>query len=215
MCPTALANFLLSFSRARSSASPPRGQLCSSRSTLSATVRTNSGSNASPPDGCSAPPGEKGGAPGSSSPPPSDSGVLLPGHGGTPDGDSFSGGSVGLRAGGVPALPPPFPAASPGLACPLLSDLRPLPSDSLKSGMLLTGTAGTGWLKSPGLDAHSRSAFCRRRTCSGLVAMPTSAMISRNSSSPASHSCCSTRYSCSSPSVRGTAMARLRDRRTA
>lgn len=44
-------------------------------------------------------------------------------------------------------------------------------------------------LNSPGLLTHSWSAFCRRRTWSGLDAMPTSAMISRNSSSPASHSC--------------------------
>lgn len=198
MCPTALASFLLSFISARSSASPPRGQLGSSRSTLSATVRTSSGSSTSAPAGCSPPlpPGEKGGPPGSSSPPPSDSGVLLPGHGGAADGDSFSPGSVGLRAGGVPPLPPPLPAASPGLACPLLSALRPPASDSLKRGMLLTGTADTGWLKSPGLEAHSRRAFWRRRTCRGLVAMPTSAMISRNSSSPASHSCCTSSPPC-------------------
>lgn len=49
------------------------------------------------------------------------------------------------------------------------------------------GTIGI-W-KSAGLLAHSCSAFWSRLTCSGLEAMPTSAMISRNSSSPASHSC--------------------------
>lgn len=41
----------------------------------------------------------------------------------------------------------------------------------------------------PGLVSHSWRDFWRRRTCKGLDAMPTSAIISRNSSSPASHSC--------------------------
>lgn len=49
------------------------------------------------------------------------------------------------------------------------------------------GTMGI-W-KRAGLLTHSCKAFCRRRTWSGLEAMPTRAMISRNSSSPASHSC--------------------------
>lgn len=41
-----------------------------------------------------------------------------------------------------------------------------------------------------GLLTHSASAFWNRRTCNGFVAIPTNAIISRNSSSPASHSCC-------------------------
>lgn len=41
----------------------------------------------------------------------------------------------------------------------------------------------------PGLATHSWSAFCSRLTWSGLLAMPTNAIISRNSSSPASQSC--------------------------
>ena len=44
-------------------------------------------------------------------------------------------------------------------------------------------------LNSPGFWTHSWSAFWSLRTCSGLLAMSTSIMISRNSSSPASHSC--------------------------
>ena len=44
-------------------------------------------------------------------------------------------------------------------------------------------------LYSPGFWTHSWSAFWSLRTCSGLLAMSTSIMISRNSSSPASHSC--------------------------
>ena len=42
----------------------------------------------------------------------------------------------------------------------------------------------------PGFWTNSWSAFCSRRTWRGLLAIPTNAMISRNSSSPASHSCC-------------------------
>lgn len=49
------------------------------------------------------------------------------------------------------------------------------------------GTMGI-W-KRAGLLTHSWRAFWRRLTWSGLEAMPTSAMISKNSSSPASHSC--------------------------
>ena len=45
-------------------------------------------------------------------------------------------------------------------------------------------------LYSPGFWTHSWSAFWSLRTCRGLLAMSTSIMISRNSSSPASHSCC-------------------------
>lgn len=41
----------------------------------------------------------------------------------------------------------------------------------------------------PGLVTHSCRAFWSRRTCRGLLAIPTRAMISRNSSSPASQSC--------------------------
>ena len=43
---------------------------------------------------------------------------------------------------------------------------------------------------SPGFWTHSWSAFWSLRTWRGLLAMSTSIMISRNSSSPASHSCC-------------------------
>lgn len=41
----------------------------------------------------------------------------------------------------------------------------------------------------PGLETHSCNAFCNLRTWRGLDAIPTKAMISRNSSSPASHNC--------------------------
>lgn len=42
----------------------------------------------------------------------------------------------------------------------------------------------------PGLLTHSCKAFCNLLTWSGFDAMPTKAIISRNSSSPASQSCC-------------------------
>lgn len=41
----------------------------------------------------------------------------------------------------------------------------------------------------PGLFTHSCNAFCSLLTCSGLLAIPTKAIISKNSSSPASHNC--------------------------
>ena len=43
---------------------------------------------------------------------------------------------------------------------------------------------------SPGFCTHSCKAFWSLLTWRGLLAIPTKAMISRNSSSPASHSCC-------------------------
>lgn len=48
---------------------------------------------------------------------------------------------------------------------------------------------GSGVWNADGLLTHSARDFWNRRTCNGLVAMPTSAIISRNSSSPASHNC--------------------------
>lgn len=59
------------------------------------------------------------------------------------------------------------------------------------------GTIGI-W-KRAGLLTHSWRAFWRRLTWRGLEAMPTRAIISKNSSSPASHSCCT-----SSPPEKGT-----------
>lgn len=47
-----------------------------------------------------------------------------------------------------------------------------------------------GTWKVAGVLTHSASAFWNRRTCNGLDAIPTKAIISRNSSSPASQSCC-------------------------
>lgn len=41
-----------------------------------------------------------------------------------------------------------------------------------------------------GLIAHSCNDFCKRLTCNGFEAIPTKAIISKNSSSPASQSCC-------------------------
>ncbi|KAH9412558.1 hypothetical protein DERP_006520 [Dermatophagoides pteronyssinus] len=38
--------------------------------------------------------------------------------------------------------------------------------------------------------AHSCNDFCKRLTCNGLAAIPTNAIISKNSSSPASYNCC-------------------------
>lgn len=55
-------------------------------------------------------------------------------------------------------------------------------------GTSLLGGAGD-W-KSEGFVIHSWSAFWSLRTCKGFEAIPTKAMISRNSSSPASQSCC-------------------------
>lgn len=47
----------------------------------------------------------------------------------------------------------------------------------------------SGTWNSPGFITHSCKDFCKRRTCNGFDAIPTNAIISRNSSSPASHSC--------------------------
>uniref|UniRef100_A0A8W7PVW4 Uncharacterized protein n=1 Tax=Anopheles coluzzii TaxID=1518534 RepID=A0A8W7PVW4_ANOCL len=51
----------------------------------------------------------------------------------------------------------------------------------IRDGM---STFVSGLWKAEGLVIHSCSAFWSRRTCSGFEAIPTSAMISRNSSSP-------------------------------
>lgn len=57
----------------------------------------------------------------------------------------------------------------------------------MKGSLQRLGTIGI-W-KREGLLTHSWRAFWRRLTWRGLEAMPTRAMISRNSSSPASQSC--------------------------
>ncbi len=76
--------------------------------------------------------------------------------------------------------------------CPLLWEL----SGSLYTGILQTGRDVNGWLKMEGLVTQSRKAFWSLRTWRGLVAIPTRAMISRNSSSPASQSCCTSSPPC-------------------
>lgn len=46
-----------------------------------------------------------------------------------------------------------------------------------------------GTLNAAGLLTHSAKDFWKRRTCNGFDAIPTKAIISKNSSSPASHNC--------------------------
>lgn len=79
--------------------------------------------------------------------------------------------------------------------CPLLWMPGEL-SGSLYTGILQTGRDVSGWLKREGLVTQSRRAFWSLRTWRGLVAIPTRAMISRNSSSPASQSCCTSSPPC-------------------
>lgn len=73
------------------------------------------------------------------------------------------------------------------------SELGPSPQQFMGFGWLeVTGSkveAFKGTWKRPGLITHSCRDFWSRLTCRGFEAMPTSAIISRNSSSPASQSC--------------------------
>lgn len=73
---------------------------------------------------------------------------------------------------------------------PLLKEpLRDEPPGSGLQSTRFMSVFESGVWNSDGLVTHSCRTFCSRRTCNGFDAMPTSAMISRNSSSPASHSC--------------------------
>lgn len=87
----------------------------------------------------------------------------------------------------------------PMLAVPVIEDglyvgiewngLRDCVTGSGLNSALDVSILDNGTWNEAGLLTHSANAFWNRRTCNGFDAIPTSAIISRNSSSPASQSC--------------------------